>query len=199
MVWNVKEVGTSVFQSPTSSLKKNSGFSFPMSQGPNFMFQSILSRAVATLSAFGFAFALVSMVSGVANAQSGSTGFGGGGSATRSVAPSFGGGSGTTAQFGGGSGTTQFSGGGSGTTQFNGGGSGTTQFNGGGSGTNSGQINNGGQNCNCGQQQEPVEPPFDCSVCNLPQLPQINSGQWHYPQLPQSSPRIFRRQNCCGF
>ena len=178
------------------------------------MFQSILSKAVTMLGALLSVIALASMAPGVASAQSGSTGFGGGGSATSNV-PAFGGGSGTSApQFSGGSGTTgQFSGGGSGTTgQFSGGGSGTTgQFSSGGSGT-TGQFNGGGsgttvqpagaQGCAaCGQQQEPVEPPFDCSQCGLPPVPQFNNCGWQYPQLqPSGFQGIFRRQNnCCGF
>jgi len=153
------------------------------------MFQSILTKTVTLMGAMLFVFALVSMVSGVANAQSGSTGFGGG-SATRAPTPAqFGGGSGTTQQFGGGSGTTQqFGGGGSGTTQQFGGGSGTTQ---GGGAPN--------QNCNCGEAPaEPMEPPFDCSQCGLPPLPNISQGGWHYPQLqPSGLGGILRRRNCC--
>ncbi len=192
------------------------------------MFQSILCKTVALLSVF----ALVSMVSEVATAQSGSTAsvpgslggsvlqnslprqitggssstqfgsvpsstqFGGGSSSTQfgSVPSStqFGGGSSST-QFNGGSSSTQFNGGSS-STQFNGGSS-STQFNGGSSSTQFGGAPNQGCN-NCGQQQAPpAEPPFDCSQCGLPPVPQINNSGFKYPPLRPTGLRGIM-QNC---
>lgn len=190
-----------------------------MSQGTNFMFQSILCKTVALLSVF----ALVSMVSEVATAQSGSTAsvpgslggsvlqnslprqITGGSSSTQfgSVPSStqFGGGSSSTqfgsvpssTQFGGGSSSTQFNGGSS-STQFNGGSS-STQFNGGSSSTQFGGAPNQGCN-NCGQQQAPpAEPPFDCSQCGLPPVPQINNSGFKYPPLRPTGLRGIM-QNC---
>lgn len=183
------------------------------------MFQSILCKTVALLSVF----ALVSMVSEVATAQSGSTAsvpgslggsvlqnslprqITGGSSSTQfgSVPSStqFGGGSSSTqfgsvpssTQFGGGSSSTQFNGGSS-STQFNGGSS-STQFNGGSSSTQFGGAPNQGCN-NCGQQQAPpAEPPFDCSQCGLPPVPQINNSGFKYPPLRPTGLRGIM-QNC---
>ena len=181
------------------------------------MFQSILSKAIALLNVF----ALVSMVSGVANAQSGTTG--GSVSLGRSVLQNsllselFNAGAGTT-QFNGGSGTTQFNGG-PGTTQFNGG-SGTSQFTGGSgstqlnSGSGSTQFNGGpaaaqyggapsnfqaapAQGCSsCGQPAAPAEPQFDCSRCGLPAPPVTNNcGGFQYPRLQPTGLRGIM-QNC---
>ena len=178
-------------------------------------FQSIPSKAIALLSVF----ALVSMVSGVANAQSGTTGgsVSLGGSVLQNSLPSelfnagagasqFNGGSGTT-QFNGGSGTSQFTGGpgstqlngGSGTSQFNGG-SGSTQFNGG-SGTSQFTGGSGSTQLNGGSGSTqfnggPAEPQFDCSRCGLPAPPVTNNcGGFQYPRLQPTGLRGIM-QNC---
>ena len=174
------------------------------------MFQSILCKTVALLSVF----ALVSMVSEVATAQSGSTasvpGSLGGSVLQNSLPRQITGGSSSTqfgsvpssTQFGGGSSSTQFGsvpsstqfGGGSSSTQFNGGSS-STQFNGGSSSTQFGGAPNQGCN-NCGQQQAPpAEPPFDCSQCGLPPVPQINNSGFKYPPLRPTGLRGIM-QNC---
>jgi len=171
------------------------------------MFHLYLSR---TVTMFG-AFALLSLVSGVADAQSG-TSFGGG-SASRVPTPAqFGGGSGTTQFGGGGSGTTQFSGGsgpanqfsgGSGTTNQFGGGSGTTNQAGGGSGTTNQFSNGSGSTNQSFNQQGQPEQPLDCSNCGLPPVPNFNNCGWHYPQLQRGSRAVFPNRprgqsNCCN-